>query len=47
MRCVARVRSPGQVIAAISTEEGVLLGSSGETAEIVPEAAEHIFVTLA
>ena len=38
---------PGQVIAAISTEEGVLLGSSGETAEIVPEAAEHIFVTLA
>jgi DtxR family Mn-dependent transcriptional regulator len=36
---------PGQVIAAISTPEGVLLGSSGETAEIVPEAAEHIFVT--
>jgi DtxR family Mn-dependent transcriptional regulator len=38
---------PGQVIAAISTPEGVLLGSSGETAEIVPEAAEHIFVTSA
>ena len=38
---------PGQVIAAISTPEGVLLGSSGETAEIVPEAAEHIFVTRA
>ena len=34
-----------RVIAAVSTEEGVLLGSSGETAEIVPEAAEHIFVT--
>ena len=38
---------PGAVIAAIATEEGVLLGSSGETAEIVPEAAEHIFVTQA
>jgi DtxR family Mn-dependent transcriptional regulator len=36
---------PGQVVAAVITEEGVLLGSSGETAEIVPEAAEHIFVT--
>jgi DtxR family Mn-dependent transcriptional regulator len=38
---------PGQVIAAVSTQEGVLLGSSGETAEIVPEAADHIFVTRA
>jgi DtxR family Mn-dependent transcriptional regulator len=36
---------PGAVIAAVATPEGVLLGSSGETAEIVPEAAEHIFVT--
>jgi DtxR family Mn-dependent transcriptional regulator len=36
---------PGQVVSAITTPEGVLLGSSGETAEIVPEAAEHIFVT--
>jgi len=36
---------PGAVIAAVSTQEGVLLGSSGETAEIVPEAADHIFVT--
>jgi DtxR family Mn-dependent transcriptional regulator len=35
------------VIAAVATDEGVLLGSSGETAEIVPEAAEHIFVTQA
>ena len=26
------------------TAEGVLLGSGGETAEIVPEAADHIFV---
>ena len=40
-----RARSPVAVIAAVLTEEGVLLGSSGETAEIVPEAAEHIFVT--
>ncbi len=38
---------PGAVIAAIVTPEGVLLGSSGETAEIVTEAAEHIFVTRA
>ena len=38
---------PGQVVAAVTTEEGVLLGSSGETAEIVPDAAEHIFVTRA
>ena len=36
---------PGAVIAAVTTPEGVLLGSSGETAEIVLEAAEHIFVT--
>ncbi len=36
---------PGAVIAVVSTPEGVLLGSSGETAEIVTEAAEHIFVT--
>lgn len=36
---------PGATIAAQATAEGVLLGSSGETAEIVSEAAEHIFVT--
>ena len=36
---------PGAVVAAVVTDEGVLLGSSGETAEIVTEAAEHIFVT--
>ena len=36
---------PGAVVKAQLTEEGVLLGSSGETAEIVVEAAEHIFVT--
>ncbi len=36
---------PGTTIAAQATPEGVLLGSSGETAEIVTEAAEHIFVS--
>ncbi len=36
---------PGAVVAAVVTDEGVLLGSSGETAEIETEAAEHIFVT--
>ncbi|ROR89979.1 metal-dependent transcriptional regulator [Nocardioides aurantiacus] len=38
---------PGAVVAAVATAEGVLLGSSGETAEILPEAADHIFVTVA
>lgn len=36
---------PGQGIAAQATDEGVLLGSSGETAEIDYEDANHIFVT--
>lgn len=35
---------PDQSVVAVATEEGVLLGSGGETAEIVPEAADHIFV---
>ncbi len=35
---------PDKTITAITTDEGVLIGSGGETAEIVPEAAEHIFV---
>ena len=34
----------GQQTMVVRTPEGVLLGSSGETAEIVPEAADHIFV---
>ena len=38
---------PGKTVTVVETEEGVLLGSGGETAEIVPEAAEHIFVTQA
>lgn len=37
---------PGQAIAAKATESGVLLGSSGETAEIHADDAVHIFVTL-
>jgi len=35
---------PDKTITVISTPEGVLVGSGGETAEIVPEAADHIFV---
>ena len=36
---------PGEAVAVVATEEGVMLGSGGETAEIVTEAADHIFVT--
>ena len=36
---------PGEAVAAIATDEGVMLGSGGETAEIIAEAADHIFVT--
>ena len=36
---------PGQTVTAAATREGVLVGSGGETAEIVYEAADHIFVT--
>jgi DtxR family Mn-dependent transcriptional regulator len=35
---------PGESVAAIATDGGVLLGSGGETAEIMDEAAQHIFV---
>jgi DtxR family Mn-dependent transcriptional regulator len=35
---------PGKTVVVVATAEGVLVGSGGETAEIVPEAAEHIFV---
>ena len=35
---------PDKTVAVQATPDGVLLGSSGETAEIVPEAADHIFV---
>jgi DtxR family Mn-dependent transcriptional regulator len=36
---------PGDAVAVVATDEGVLLGSAGESAEIVAEAADHIFVT--
>ena len=36
---------PDKSVTIVATSEGVLVGSGGETAEIVPEAAEHIFVT--
>ena len=35
---------PDKTITVIATSAGVLVGSGGETAEIVPEAADHIFV---
>jgi DtxR family transcriptional regulator, Mn-dependent transcriptional regulator len=35
---------PDKTVTVIATAEGVLVGSGGETAEIVPEAADHIFV---
>jgi len=35
---------PDKTITVLATAEGVLVGSGGETAEIVPGAAEHIFV---
>jgi DtxR family Mn-dependent transcriptional regulator len=35
---------PDKTITVIATPDGVLVGSGGETAEIVPEAADHIFV---
>jgi DtxR family Mn-dependent transcriptional regulator len=36
---------PDKTVVAAATREGVLVGSGGETAEIVLDAAEHIFVT--
>jgi DtxR family Mn-dependent transcriptional regulator len=35
---------PDKTVTIATTEEGILVGSGGETAEIIPEAAEHIFV---
>jgi DtxR family Mn-dependent transcriptional regulator len=35
---------PDKTVTVIATAAGVLVGSGGETAEIVPEAADHIFV---
>ena len=38
---------PDKSVTIVATSEGVLVGSGGESAEIIPEAAEHIFVTRA
>ncbi|RYE76194.1 MAG: metal-dependent transcriptional regulator [Myxococcales bacterium] len=38
---------PGAVVSVQATDVGVSLGRSGETAEVVAEAADHIFVRLA
>ena len=35
---------PDKTVTIIATEAGVLIGSGGESAEIEPEAADHIFV---
>ena len=35
---------PGKTVRVARTEEGILVGSGGETAELVHEAAAHIFV---
>jgi DtxR family Mn-dependent transcriptional regulator len=35
---------PDKTVTVAATSEGILIGSGGETAEIVTEAAEHIFV---
>ena len=45
MRALRRVGAiPGEIVNAVRSELGVMLGTAGETAEVVPEAAEHIFV---
>lgn len=36
--------TPDKTVAIKATPDGVMLGSGGETAEIIPEAADHIFV---
>ena len=35
---------PDKTVTIVATAAGVLVGSAGESAEIVPEAADHIFV---
>ncbi|RLV47485.1 metal-dependent transcriptional regulator [Nocardioides mangrovicus] len=46
MKALRRVGAlPGAVVQAVGGEAGVLVGSAGETAEVLPESAEHIFVT--
>lgn len=38
---------PGETVAIQATADGVLMGSGGETAEVIAEAADHIFVSRA
>jgi DtxR family Mn-dependent transcriptional regulator len=38
---------PGEVISAAATKDGVVVGAAGETAEILLESADHIFVSRA
>jgi DtxR family Mn-dependent transcriptional regulator len=35
---------PDKTVTVAPTSEGILVGSAGETAEVVLEAADHIFV---
>lgn len=35
---------PDKTVTVVATADGVMIGASGETAEILPEAADHIFV---
>ncbi len=35
---------PDRTVTISQTDEGVLVGASGEAAELLPEAADHIFV---
>jgi DtxR family Mn-dependent transcriptional regulator len=35
---------PGETVSAEETGEGVVIGDAGETGEVDPEAAGHIFV---
>ena len=45
MKALRRVGArPGEDISVRATEDGVLMGRGGETAEVIGEAADHIFV---
>ncbi len=45
MRALRRVGAlPGETVNAVTSELGIMLGAAGETAEVLPESAEHIFV---
>ncbi|MGI9156510.1 MAG: iron dependent repressor, metal binding and dimerization domain protein [Marmoricola sp.] len=45
MRALRRVGAvPGATVNAVTSELGIMLAAAGETAEVLPESAEHIFV---